>query len=146
MWYPRGYRMHEENPAMGLPLRKSKVAAPPPACPLTESLALLRGAWAPNVIWYLSAEPRRFGELRHDIPRISARVLSARLRELESRGLVTRRVLDSSPPSAEYALTPLGRELLPAIEALAKVGRKLIAQWELGKAPPRARAKVRKAA
>lgn len=117
---------------MGLPVRKSKVAAPPPACPLTESLTLLRGAWAPNVIWYLSAEPRRFGELRHDIPRISARVLSARLRELESRGLVTRRVLDTSPPSAEYALTPLGRELLPAIEALACVGRKLIDQWELG--------------
>lgn len=116
---------------MGLPVRKSKVAAPP-ACPLTESLALLRGAWAPNVVWYLSAEPRRFGELRHDIPRISARVLSARLRELESRGLVTRRVLDTSPPSAEYALTPLGRELLPAIRALASVGQKLIAEWEAG--------------
>jgi DNA-binding HxlR family transcriptional regulator len=113
---------------MGLPLRKSKVAVPPPACPLTESLALLRGAWAPNVIWYLSAEPRRFGELRHDIPRISARVLSARLRELESRGLVTRRVLDSSPPSAEYALTDLGREMLPAIHALASVGHQLISQ------------------
>ena len=114
---------------MGLPVRRSKVAAPPPACPLTESLTLLRGAWAPNVIWYLSAEPRRFGELRHDIPRISARVLSARLRELESRGLVTRHVLDSSPPSAEYALTDLGREMLPAIPALASVGQKLIAQW-----------------
>jgi len=131
---------------MGLPLRKSKVAAPPPACPLTESLALLRGAWAPNVIWYLSAEPRRFGELRHDIPRISARVLSARLRELESRRLVTRRVLDTSPPTAEYALTALGRELLPAIEALANVGRKLIDQWELGMGAPRTRAKVRKVA
>jgi DNA-binding HxlR family transcriptional regulator len=131
---------------MGLPLRKSKVAEPPPACPLTESLALLRGAWAPNVIWYLSAEPRRGGDLRPDIPRISARVLSARLRELESRGLVTRRVLDTSPPSAEYALTPLGRELLPAIEALARVGRKLIDEWELGKAAPRTRARVRKTA
>ena len=129
---------------MGLPLRKSKVAAPPPACPLTESLTLLRGAWAPNVIWFLSAEPRRFGELRHDIPKISARVLSARLRELESRGLVTRRVLDTSPPSAEYALTELGRELLPAIEALASVGRKLIDQWELG--APAARGKRRNVA
>lgn len=113
---------------MGLPLRKSKVELPP-TCPLTQSLALLRGAWAPNVIWYLSGEPRRFGELRHDIPRISARVLSARLRELEARGMVSRRVLDSSPPSAEYALTELGRELLPAIHALASVGQKLIAQW-----------------
>ena len=112
---------------MGLPVRRSKVAAPP-ACPLTASLTLLRGAWAPNVIWFLSVEPRRFGELRHDMPRISARVLSARLRELESRRLVNRRVLDSSPPSAEYALTPLGRELLPAIHALASVGQKLIEQ------------------
>ncbi|MGN2254849.1 winged helix-turn-helix transcriptional regulator [Frateuria sp. GZRe12] len=131
---------------MGLPVRKSKVVAPPPACPLTESLTLLRGAWAPNVIWYLSAEPRRFGELRHDIPRISARVLSARLRELESRGLVTRRVLDTSPPSAEYALTPLGRELLPAIEALAHVGRKLIDQWESGARSGGARTRSRRAA
>ena len=129
---------------MGLPVRKSKVAAPP-ACPLTESLALLRGAWAPNVVWYLSAEPRRFGELRHDIPRISARVLSARLRELESRGLVTRRVLATSPPSAEYALTPLGRELLPAIQALASVGQKLIAEWEAS-APKRASGPARKRA
>jgi DNA-binding HxlR family transcriptional regulator len=127
---------------MGLPVRRSKVALPPPACPLTESLSLLRGAWAPNVIWYLSAEPRRFGELRHDIPRISARVLSARLRELEARGMVTRHVLDTSPPSAEYALTELGRELLPAIHALAGVGQKLIAQ-RAGAASKRASAAAR---
>jgi len=114
---------------MGLPVRKSKVE-PTPACPLSELLGLLRGAWAPNVIWQLSGEARRFGELRHDMPRISARVLSARLRELESRGLVTRRVLNTSPPSAEYALTELGRELLPAINAIANVGRRLIAEWE----------------
>jgi DNA-binding HxlR family transcriptional regulator len=112
---------------MGLPVRKNKVSIPP-TCPLSESMMLLRGAWAPNVIWYLSGGPRRFGELRHDIPRISARVLSARLRELESRSLVTRRALDSSPPSAEYALTELGRELLPAIQALANVGEKVMAR------------------
>ncbi|MFT3791638.1 MAG: helix-turn-helix domain-containing protein [Rudaea sp.] len=109
---------------MGLPLRKSKVEPPPP-CPLTRSLHLLRGAWAPNVIWALSGEPRRFGELRHDIPAISARVLSARLRELETRGLVSRHLLDTSPPSAEYALTELGREMMPAIRALIAVGHKL---------------------
>ncbi|QNP40847.1 winged helix-turn-helix transcriptional regulator [Lysobacter solisilvae (ex Woo and Kim 2020)] len=110
---------------MGLPLRKSKVVEPAPVCPLTECMRLLHGAWAPNVIWYLSGEPRRFGELRHDIPRISARVLSARLRELEAKGLLTRRLLDTSPPSAEYALTDLGRELIPAIKAIVEVGMKL---------------------
>lgn len=110
---------------MGLPLRKSKVVEQVPLCPLTECMKLLHGAWAPNVIWYLSAGPRRFGELRHDIPPISARVLSARLRELESKGLITRQLLDTSPPSAEYALTNLGRELVPAIQAIIDVGMKL---------------------
>lgn len=109
---------------MALPLRKSRVDAPP-ACPLTECMAMLRGAWAPNVIWYLSGGPRRFGELRHDIPPISARILSARLRELESRGVVVRRLIDSSPPSAEYDLTELGRELMPAIKSIVSVGMRL---------------------
>lgn len=120
---------------MGLPLRKSKVDAPPPACPLTECMSLLRGAWAPNVIWYLSAGPRRFGELRHDIPRISARVLSARLRELEGKGLIGRRVLATSPPSVEYTLTPLGHELIPAIKAIVEVGTKLKAQVHTKRKP-----------
>lgn len=109
---------------MPLRMRKNKVSAPP-LCPLSECMQLLRGAWAPNVIWYLSAQPRRFGELRVDIPRISARVLSARLRELESRGVIHRRVVPSSPPSVEYELTELGRELVPAIAAIVEVGRKL---------------------
>lgn len=109
---------------MGLPLRKSRVSAPP-ACPLSTCMDLLRGAWAPNVIWYLSAGPRRFGELRHDIPKISARVLSARLRELEIKGVIVRRVLDTSPPSVEYRLSELGAELVPAIQAIVTVGEKL---------------------
>jgi DNA-binding HxlR family transcriptional regulator len=113
---------------MGLPVRKSK-ANSPPACQVTDALGFLRGAWALNVIWQLRDQARRFGELRHDIPRMSARVLSARLQELESRGLVIRRPLRSSPPSAEYELTDLGRELLPAIDVFASVGQKLIETW-----------------
>lgn len=111
---------------MPLPVRRNKVSSPLPACPVTTCMALLSGAWAPNVIWYLSAHARRFGELRVDIPRISARVLSARLRELESKGVVARRVMPTSPPSVEYELTELGRELLPAIQAIIAVGTKLV--------------------
>jgi DNA-binding HxlR family transcriptional regulator len=88
-------------------------------------MRLLRGAWAPNVIWYLSQDSRRFGELRLDIPKVSARVLSARLRELEEKGVVMRTVVATTPPSVEYSLTDLGRELVPAIEAIVNVGRKL---------------------
>ena len=80
---------------------------------------------APNVIWYLSEGPRRFGELRADIPGISAKVLTARLRQLEAKGVVTRTVMPTSPPSVEYALTELGRELIPAILAIVDVGKRL---------------------
>ncbi len=110
---------------MSLPLRKNKAAAPPLECPLSGCMALLGGTWTPNVIWYLSGGPRRFGELRYDIPRISAKVLSTRLRELESHGVISRRVVPTSPPSVEYALTKLGQELIPAINAIVEVGLKL---------------------
>jgi DNA-binding HxlR family transcriptional regulator len=109
---------------MALKMRKSRVV-PPPVCPLSECMKLLGGAWTPNVIWFLSASPRRFGELRADIPRISAKVLSARLRALESKGVVARKVAATSPPSVEYALTELGCELIPVIDAIVKVGEKL---------------------
>lgn len=109
---------------MALRIRHNQVAEPS-ICPLSACMRLLSGAWAPNVIWYLSASPRRFGELRVDMPKISARVLSARLHELEAKGIVTRRVIASSPPSAEYELTELGHELVPAIQAIVEVGKKL---------------------
>ncbi|WP_224360253.1 winged helix-turn-helix transcriptional regulator [Hyalangium versicolor] len=109
---------------MALRVRKNK-AVIPPACPIDEGVKLLGGAWAPHVIWYLSQQPRRFSELRKDIPRISARVLSARLRDLQDRGVITRTPLLTSPPSAEYSLTELGRELLPALTALVGVALKM---------------------
>jgi DNA-binding HxlR family transcriptional regulator len=122
---------------MALPLRKNKVPKPPEACPLTECMQLLGGAWTPNLIWYLSGGPRRFGELRHDIPAISAKVLTTRLRTLADKGVVTRRVLATSPPSVEYALTSLGEELIPAITTIIRVGQRLkLRAAELGK--PRA--------
>jgi DNA-binding HxlR family transcriptional regulator len=110
---------------MPLRVRKSTVRAPDELCPIGTCMELLGGAWTPNVIWYLSGGPRRFSELQLDMRPISAKVLSTRLKELEEKGVVSRSVLATSPPSVEYALTPLGRELVPAIEAIAHVGFKL---------------------
>ena len=110
---------------MALKLRKNKSPDPPLSCPLTECMEIIGGAWTVNVIWYLRAGPRRFSELRVDIPPISPKVLTARLRELEERGVVHREVKPTSPPSVEYSLTDLGHELIPAIEAIVLVGEKL---------------------
>lgn len=98
---------------------------------LTECMAVIAGAWAPNVIWYLRLGPRRFNELRVDIPPISGKVLSTRLAELTKRGVVQRHVRDTSPPSVEYELTELGQELLPALDEIVRVGHKLKAKGHL---------------
>ena len=68
---------------------------------------------------------RRFSELRADIPMISSKVLTTRLRELESKGAIARKVLPTSPPSVEYELTALGAELMPAIQAIVNVSHRL---------------------
>ncbi|WAS89742.1 winged helix-turn-helix transcriptional regulator [Nannocystis punicea] len=110
---------------MTLSRRKNRAPPLPPVCPLTECMKLLGGAWTANLIWRLSGDPRRFSELRADIPRISAKVLTTRLRALEENGVVTRHVVASAPPSVEYALTDLGRELIPVIDTIVRVGMKL---------------------
>ena len=110
---------------MVLKMRKNLSPAPPEACPLLECMSIIGGAWAPNVIWHLRGGPRRFSELRGDIPLVSPKVLTTRLREMEEDGVILRRVMPTSPPSVEYELTPLGARLVPAIEAIAEVGEEL---------------------
>lgn len=110
---------------MSLKIRKNRSVPPPEPCVLTECMSIIAGAWAPNVIWHLRGGPRRFSELRLDIPPVSAKVLSQRLRELEQRGVVVRTIQPTSPPSVEYSLTMLGHELIPALNAIVEVGHKL---------------------
>ena len=111
-----------------LKVRRNMSAPPPEPCALSICMKVLAGAWAPNIIWHLKAGPRRFNELRLDIPPISAKVLSSRLKELQERGVVTRHLRNTSPPSVEYELTMLGAQLVPALEAIAAVGHALKAE------------------
>ncbi len=121
---------------MALKIRKNRSPEPPNECPLSKCMEVLRGVWTPNIIWYLSGGPRRFNELRVDIPKISAKVLTTRLRDLEAKGVVSREVKPTSPPSVEYSLTDLGRELVPAINAIADVGHKLKTRAKLRQRAP----------
>lgn len=108
-----------------IPRRKNKVVPPPEECPLNQCLSIIGGVWTPSIIWYLSANPRRFSELKDEIQGISSKVLTVRLKKLESDGVIQREVMPTSPPTVEYRLTELGKELKPAIEAIVSVGHKL---------------------
>lgn len=110
---------------MALKMRKNSSPKVPASCPLLECMSLIGGAWTPSIIWHLRGGPRRFSELRADIPLVSAKVLTGRLREMQEQGTVRRCVVPSSPPSVEYALTRAGQKLVPAIESIAAVGEEL---------------------
>jgi len=110
---------------MALKVRRSKAPPPPPGCPMAACMSVLGGAWTPSLIWKLAGDPRRFGELMRDIPGISPKMLTARLRDLEEKGVVIRAVMPTSPPSVEYSLSELGRELIPVINTIVRVGTRI---------------------
>ena len=105
--------------------RKNPVPPPPDTCPLAECLGIIGGVWTPGIIWYLGHSARTFSELKSDLNGVSAKVLSTRLKKLAQDGVLQRSVKPTSPPTVEYALTDLGRELKPAIEAIVAVGQRL---------------------
>lgn len=89
-----------------------------------EILTLVGDKWSVYVVAMLSDGARRFSELRRTIDGISQRMLTLTLRGLEREGLVTRTVYPTVPPSVEYALTPLGRTLIPPIRTLLQWAEK----------------------
>ena len=81
-------------------------------------LARVGDKWSVFVIMMLGEKPRRFNELKRMIGGISQRMLTLTLRGLERDGLITRTVFPTIPPRVDYALTPLGRDLLQPVSAL----------------------------
>lgn len=80
------------------------------------------GKWKALVLWALSVEPRRTGELRRELDGVSEKVLIQQLRELERDGIVTRTVHDQVPPKVVYSLTPRGVALDHALASLGEWG------------------------
>jgi DNA-binding HxlR family transcriptional regulator len=89
-------------------------------CPVRDVLDRIGSKWSTLILITLADRPRRFGELRREIPDISQRMLTQSLRDLQRDGLITRTVYPTLPPSVEYGLTPLGRSLLDPLAALVE--------------------------
>jgi DNA-binding HxlR family transcriptional regulator len=86
------------------------------ACAMGSLLRVLAGPWTMHIIWILTSEgPARFGTLRQKISGISAKVLTERLRLLESEGFVHREYEPSIPPRVTYAPTVKMHELSPLL-------------------------------
>jgi DNA-binding HxlR family transcriptional regulator len=92
-------------------------------CPVEVALSLIGGKWKTILIARLKQGPLRYGELRRIVPDLADKVLTQRLRELETDGFV-RRVRASGKRSLSYALTDRGISLSPALEALYTWGQR----------------------
>jgi DNA-binding HxlR family transcriptional regulator len=91
-----------------------------PVCrTISNLLARIGDKWTVLVVQTLGHGPKRFNELRREIPAVSQRMLTLTLRNLERDGLVSRTVTPSIPPRVDYELTELGQSLQKPICGLA---------------------------
>ena len=88
-------------------------------CPFYhEAVELIGRRWTGAILRVLMAGPLRFSEVAQAVPELSDRLLSERMKELEARGIVERRVISGPPLRVEYQLSRMGQDLEPALSEL----------------------------
>jgi DNA-binding HxlR family transcriptional regulator len=92
--------------------------------PIRDTLDILSGKWKLPIIGALVTGKKRFKEMERGIPKITARMLSKELKELEMNQLVKRTVYDTTPVTVEYELTTYGHSLQDVLIALRDWGVK----------------------
>lgn len=92
------------------------------ACSFEFALYLVSGKWKGLVLWYLQDDTLRYGELKKHLGKITQKMLTQTLRELEKNQLITRKVYPVVPPKVEYTITENGKKLIPIFEHLQAWG------------------------
>lgn len=93
-----------------------------PNCPVETTLMLISDKWKVLILRDLMNGTMRFGELKKSIGNVSQKVLTAQLRQMETSGLVNRKVYAEVPPRVEYTLTEIGYSLKPILDAMSEWG------------------------
>jgi DNA-binding HxlR family transcriptional regulator len=96
--------------------------ATPQTCPAESTVELIGGRWKIIILWHLFQGVKRYSELQRALGRVTQKVLTQQLRDMERDGLVTRTVYPQVPPKVEYSLTSLGMSLKPVVDAIHRWG------------------------
>jgi DNA-binding HxlR family transcriptional regulator len=107
-------------------------------CPVEATLDLIDGKWKAIILYHLLKGTLRFNELKRRLAKITQRMLTRQLRELEEVGLVSRTIFAEVPARVEYALTAHGQSLEPVIRALWVWGDAYLARRSQGPTTPSA--------
>ncbi len=87
-------------------------------CPVETALDVIDGKWKILILWYLRRDTKRFNELQKQMPKITQKMLSQKLKELELDGIINRVVYPEVPPKVEYSLSDYGKSLKPILKQL----------------------------
>ena len=96
-----------------------------PDCSVRKTAMIIDGKWITLIIRDLLSGKKRYSELLKSLGSISPKILVDRLKFLENRGILTRKLYPTVPPKTEYQLTKLGLQLKDVVMAMDKFGRKL---------------------
>ena len=106
-------------------------------CPLYhEAVELVGRRWTGAILRVLMDGPLRFSEIAQVVPELSDRLLSERMKQLEARGIISRRVLPGPPIRVEYTLTDKGNELQASLVAVARWAERWVDVGPATSAPP----------
>lgn len=100
------------------------------ACPLqyvlavNDTLNVLSGKWKLPILASLFFEKKKFSDIQRNIPKITPRMLSKELKDLEANGMVKRTVYDTTPVSVVYELTPSGKTIRVVLDHMVEWGVK----------------------
>ena len=100
-------------------------------CPVEATINLIGGKYKTLILWNLMGKTLRYSQLRKEIPHATAKMLTQQLRQLESDGLLNRRVYPEVPPKVEYSLTDFGKSIQPVLEAMYGWGTRYLADLGL---------------
>jgi len=90
--------------------------------PVEFAMGRIGGTWKMPILWRLKDRVMRYSELKRDIPRITDKMLTSQLRELEEEGFIHRKVYPVVPPKVEYSITERGRTCIPIVESIRNYG------------------------
>ena len=100
--------------------------------PVEFALDKIGGTWKMPILWRLRKQTLRYSELKQRLPRISDKMLSTQLKELEANGFISRKAYPEVPPRVEYSITPKGETVLPIIDTIRDFGLELMREEGIG--------------
>lgn len=99
-------------------------------CCASLTMGVIGGKWKTVILYHLIPGALRYSQLRKQMPTVTERTLSLQLKNLESDGIVKRKVYTSKPPlKVEYSLTEFGETLIPLINAIADWGDYVVEKY-----------------